>query len=101
MSDKEQYRVVGDRVITEKQYQSEKSTERLIEAAGEYSFITIPATAIAFFATLFMADINGWFWRILASLFAGFLVYMYILPAIVLVIIIAIFGLISKMGGFG
>ena len=41
MSDDPKFRMVGDRLITEDQYQSEKSSEAMAETAMNFKYIAI------------------------------------------------------------
>jgi len=101
MSDDPKYRIVGNRLITEDQYQSEKTSEEMAETAMNFSFITIPVALIAAIATFFLIDINGWFWKLLIASFVGSLVFVMLIPAIVLAVIIGVGYLLYLAGAFG
>jgi len=99
MSDKD-YRVVGDRIITEEKYRSEQQTAQFMQAAEQFKFISVPFAVGAFILVLIFLD-AAWFWRLLWALFAAGVAYIYSIPAISLLILIVIGFIIYKLGGFG
>jgi hypothetical protein len=101
MTKPEEYRIVNDRVITEEKYQSEQASAALADAAEKWGVITIPAAAAAFIWVVFFTDINGWFWKLIAGAIAALMVYTFLIPAIILLFLLAVILLMAKMGAFG
>ncbi len=100
-SDGPEFRIVGDRLITEKQHQSEKSQQENLELAIQFKYITIPVALIAAIATFLTIDTNGWFWKLLAALFAGAVVFQWLIPVICAAVLVGVVYLLNLIGAFG
>lgn len=101
MSDDPKFRIVGDRLITEDQYQSEQSSAAMAETAMNFKYITIPVALITAIATFLTLDINGWFWKLLIAWIVGTLVFVWLIPAFFLAAIVGIGYLLYLTGAFG
>ena len=97
----EGYRVVNERIITEEKYQSEQFYAGLGEDAAKWRVVTIPAALFTFLWVVFFADISGWFWKLLAGTIAALLVYIYLIPGIILLLLLGVIILMARMGAFG
>ena len=96
-NEKEQYRVVENRIITEKQYQSEQATKQLTQLSSKYSNITVPAAiAVGLISFYFTASWNDWFWKILVAFMAAAITYTYFFAGVGVAIIWGLY----KLGAF-
>ena len=95
------YRKVDDRIITEEQYQSEKTAEGIADMAWKCRTVSIPAAIIAGAATFFGLHVSGWFWCLMVSLIVGGLVYLLLIPGLILMVLFGIGYGIYSVGGFG
>ena len=101
MTDFQGYRKVGNRIITEKQYQDEQNSAELAAIATKYWWLTLPAAITAAVGTFFYLSWKGWFLKLLVSFLIGSLVFFYLFPAIGLAILLTIGYAIYSMGGLG
>ena len=107
MSDDLEFRKVGDRIITEKQYQSEQNTEQLMGAADSFSVITMPASIFSGLAMFVYLFFNAWsgidstfallltvFLDGLIAFIVAFIVYLYLIPGLILgaIVVACLFG---------
>ena len=107
MSDELEFRKVGDRIITEKQYQSEQNTQQLLSAAGSFSLLTLPASWVSGLLVFGYLMFNAWgdidstfgllfsiFLNGLLAFIVAFAVYMFLIPALFLgaIILICLFA---------
>lgn len=101
MSDKDSYRVVGDRIITEKQYQSEKDFESNWEIASKFGLLTIPAgiaAGIWVFIEMFkgVGGVGGFLIGAFFGFGAGLLVYTYFITGLVALLLITVLFYFAK-----
>jgi len=101
MSEDPQFRQVGDRIVTESQYQSELANEQMASTASRFKIITVPAGVISAIFTFLALDINGWLWKCLISAVVGFLVYLWLIPGLVLLVIAGVIYFLYLSGAFG
>jgi hypothetical protein len=101
MSDEPKFRIVDDRVITEDQYQSEKSSAAMAETAMKFKFITIPVALVAALTTFFTLDIGGWFWKLLIAWIIGLIVFVWLIPAFFVALFFGVGYLLYLTGAFG
>jgi hypothetical protein len=108
MAEKEEYRIVKDRIITEKQYQSEKTHDDLLRSADELGNLTglnklkVPAGIATSVLMLFvMYDWSiGWFWKFLIASMLGLMVWVYFVAGIMMAVFGLIVWLMYKGGAF-
>ena len=98
---KQSYRKEGDRIITEEQYQSEKASRENTDLAIRFKIITVPAGLAAAVGSIIYLPVDGWFWKALIAVVAGFAAFLFVMPAIMMIILIFVGWLIWRMGGFG
>ena len=101
MSEDPQFRQVGDRIITEAQYQSEQANEQMATTASRFKIITVPAGVISAILTFMALDINGWLWRALIAAVVGSLVYLWLIPGLALAAIAGAIYALYLSGAFG